>query len=375
MDKRPLNERSWFPYAMAGCITVLLYVLLTQFSTIWGGAMTFIGYFRAVLIGCVIAYLINPLARLFHDKVFKRIGKPKIRTLVSDLLAFLLIILFLVFALVTLIPQLVESITTFIDNLDSYMDSLETVLNSLGITALGLDRFISSSENMIEEVMAFLQKHFETIIGTSTAIGKNIVSLLIAFILSIYLLLEKEDLKAGATRLLGALFGKERKEKMLDFFRRCDAICSRYIVFNLIDSLIVGCVNAVFMTILGMQYVGLVSFIVGLINLIPTFGPVIGTVVGGFVLLMVNPLHALLFVIFAIVLQVLDGYILKPKLFGNSLGISGLWILIGVVVGGNLFGVVGMLIAIPAVAILDFAYKSYLLPWLEARHEVQSTDS
>ena len=158
-----------------------------------------------------------------------------------------------------------------------------------------------------------------------------------------------------------------KAEKVIKVLRRCHGILKRYIVFNLLDSLIVGSANAIFMAIVGMPYVGLVSFVVAVINLLPTFGPVIGAVIGGFVLLMVNPWHALAFLIFTLVLQTIDGYILKPKLFGDSLGVSGLWILVGVVVGGRAFGVVGILLAIPGVAMLDFLYREYFLPWLEAK--------
>ena len=97
-------------------------------------------------------------------------------------------------------------------------------------------------------------------------------------------------------------------------------------------------------------------------NLVPNFGPIIGAVIGGFVLVLVNPLHALMFVIFCVVLQFVDAYILKPKLFSNSLGVSGLLILVASIVLGNMFGVLGMLLSIPAAAILSFVYRDYFLP-------------
>ena len=127
-----------------------------------------------------------------------------------------------------------------------------------------------------------------------------------------------------------------------------------------------------------MQYVGLVSVIVAVTNLIPNFGPIIGAVIGGFILVLVNPLHALMFVVFCIVLQFVDGYILKPKLFSGSLGVSGLLILIAGIVLGNLFGVLGMLLSIPAAAILSFIYHDYFLPNAEKRRreeEKQGTQS
>ena len=136
---------------------------------------------------------------------------------------------------------------------------------------------------------------------------------------------------------------------------------------SLLDSLIVGTVNAIFMLICRMQSVGLVSAVVAVTNLIPNFGPIIGAVVGGFVLFLVNPLHALMFVIFCVLLQFVDAYILKPKLFSSSLGVSGLLILVASIVLGNMFGIVGMLLSIPAAAILSFIYNDYLLPRQEQR--------
>ena len=169
------------------------------------------------------------------------------------------------------------------------------------------------------------------------------------------------------TVCLKAIFGKVKYGEVNNFLYKSNIICSRYIVYNLIDALIVGGANAVFMTITGMQYVGLISFAVALTNLVPTFEPMVGLVIGGFVLLIVNPVHTLMFVIFTLILQLCDGYIIKPRLFGNSLGVSGLWILIGVIVGGNMFGVIGILLAVPCVAIMVLIYETYLLPGLEKR--------
>ncbi len=234
---------------------------------------------------------------------------------------------------------------------------------------LDFDKFINSSEAIIDTVTEFVKKNLSVILSTSVGVGKGAAQLLIAFFLAIYLLAGKSRLKTGIKRLAYASFGGAKAERIIRVLRRCHSILKRYIVFNLLDSLIVGGANAIFMAIVGMPYIGLVSFVVAVINLLPTFGPIIGAVIGGFVLLMVNPWHALAFLIFTFVLQTIDGYILKPKLFGDSLGVSGLWILVGVIVGGRAFGVVGILLAIPGVAILDFLYREYFLPWLEARQK------
>ena len=366
---KDLKQKPWYNQAVALCIAVALYVLLTHWAGFWGAVSGFFRNFSTVFLGIVIAYVVNPLAALYGRTVFRWIKKAKPRSLLSDSLAFLTVVLFMVFLLLMLIPQLIDSVATFAGNLDGYVASLRGMLDSLGVSSseLGLDRFISSSEALIETVTDFAKQNLSKILSTSVGVGKAAIQFFIAFLLSIYLLADKNRLKRGVKRLATAIVGQEKSEDMVRVMRRCHSILKRYIVFNLLDCLIVGTTNAIFMAIVGMPYVGLVSFVVAIINLVPTFGPVIGAVIGGFILLMVNPWHAVAFLIFTFILQTIDGYILKPKLFGDSLGVSGLWILVGVIVGGRAFGVVGILLAIPGVAMLDFLYREYFLPWLENR--------
>jgi len=368
MNKR-LREKPWYNNAVALCIAVTLFVLLTHWGGVRESVGTFFRYFSPVILGAIIAYIVNPLAGLYGRTLFCWIKKEKAKTFLSNLLAILTVILFLVFLLLMLIPQLIESVATFAGNLDGYVASLHAMLDSLGVSssALGLDKFIDSSEALIKTVTDFVKQNLSKILSASASVGKGAIQFLVGFLLSIYLLGDKSRLKNGGQRLLTAALGGAKYEKLAKVLRRCHSILNRYIVFNLLDSLIVGSANALFMAIVGMPYVGLVSFVVAVFNLLPTFGPVFGALIGGFVLLMVNPWHALAFLIFTAILQTIDGYILKPKLFGDSLGVSGLWILVGVIVGGRAFGVVGILLAIPAVAILDFLYREHFLPWLEAR--------
>ncbi|MCR4676348.1 MAG: AI-2E family transporter [Sphaerochaetaceae bacterium] len=353
MKKERIKSAPWYPYAVAICIGVVLFVFLTRFPSIWNAFMTFIGFFKPVIYGCIIAYIVNPLSEV----LFKAVKNRK----VANILSFVLVLLILVFAVLILIPQLVQSGNMFAANLDGYVAAASQTLQNMGIgkETLDLEALYASSGEILS---GWVKENTSSIIAVSGVAGKSIMNLALGFILAIYLLSEKKNLKTGAIRFLDAWLGEEKSLKVQSFFRECDRICNRYIVFNILDSVIVGCANALFMLIFGMEYVGLVSFVVGVTNLIPNFGPVIGLVVGGFVLLMVNPVHALIFLIFTLILQALDGYVLKPKLFGDTLGVSGLWILVGVIVGGNMFGVVGILIAIPVVAIVDFAFKTCLLP-------------
>ena len=366
--REKLHDKKWYPYAVAACIAVVLYVILTHLATVFDVAATFLGFFSAPLLGCVIAYLMNPLAMFFHRTVFKEIKNADLRWIASIALAVLSLVLFLLLLLSTLIPQLVESITMLATNMDGYIATLVQLSHTWGIAEyIDLDELVGTSGNLMSSLLKIVGDNMQSILSVSVIAGKGLMMWGLAFMLSVYLLASKESLKNGTKRFLQAMLPEKRYQVAMGFLTRCNSILQRYIVFSILDAIIICGANAVFMTCTGMQYVGLVSLVVGVTNLIPTFGPIIGAVVGGFVLLLVNPLHALIFVIFSIVLQTLDGYVIKPKLFGDSLGVSGLLILVFIIVCGNMWGIVGILLAIPLAAIIDFVCRDAIMPQLEER--------
>ena len=339
------REKKWFPYAVAACIAVVLYVVLMRLGGIWKGIRTFFGYFSAVWLGCVVAYLVNPLARLYQRSIFRRIRKKGLGWSCSVILALVTVLCCLVYFTGMLAPQLVDSATGFVSNLDGYVAALkETVSQWEFAEKLGLMNILDSYENGVNALVQYLKDNVNGILKTSLAAGRSLFNWVMAVILSIYLLTAKERLQSGSKRLLRAVTNETHYEKVTQFFTRCNAILNRYIIFSLLDSMIVGVANALFMQALGMQYVGLVSMAVAVTNLVPTFGPIVGGFIGSLILLLVRPFHALLFLGFTLLLQTMDGYVIKPRLFGKSLGVSGLMIVIAVIL-----------------------YNDYLLPALEKK--------
>ena len=368
-NKTPITKRPWYPYAVAACIAVTLFVVLMNFGVVWKAIRTFFGYFGTVILAFIIAYLVNPLARFYTRKVFGKVEKVKLRRMLGGTLAFLTVILFLAFVLGIVIPQLIDSVALFASNLDGYVASLETMLERWGVAGKGfsINDFIDTSEGALNALLGMVSDNIGSIMSAAGTVGKTTVQWIIALLMSMYILGDKDRLKAGAMHLIRNLLPPERFDGAMTVLRRCDSIVHRYVVFNLLDSIIVGVANAIFMLILGMPYAGLVSILVALANLVPTFGPIVGGVIGAFILFLVKPWYALAFLIFTVVLQGLDAYVIKPRLFGDSLGISGLLILVGIIVGGNMFGMVGILLGVPAIAILDFLNRDYFLPWLEKK--------
>ena len=374
MEKDKVKEKSWYPYTVAICSGVVLFVVLTHLPQIFGILHTFADYFGTVIMGCVIAYIMNPLAKFFERTLFKGIKNERMRRPASAMFTLALLLILTVLLFVMLIPQLFNSMRTLAANLDTYIASLEALLKSWNLDQIEyIQNAMNSSNELLEMTGKMLTDNLDKIINTSANIGMGMANLGLSFTLSIYLLLEKDNLKAQVLRLMRALMGEQAMEGALTFFRKCDDILVRYISCSLLDSVIIGVANAVLMRIFGMEYIGLISVTVAVTNLIPTFGPIIGAVVGALILLLVRPSHALIFLVITLVLQTLDGNVIKPKLFGNSLGVSGLMILVSIIVFGNIFGLTGIILAMPAAAILDYSYKEILLPALERkRKEIDS---
>ena len=370
---RNIKNKPWYSLTVSICIGVILFVVLLRFSSVLSAVGTFLGFFSTIFLGAIIAYIINPLAMFYRKKLFGKLKNEKLKATLGNTLAFVTVIAFLLMVILLIIPQLVDSISMFAKNFNGYVKSLEKTLEIIGMSSVvDLDDLISSSTEILDYMATYVTDNMGTILSTTANIGSSMGHFFIALLLSIYFLAGKDNLKKGGARFLKAVF-KENYPEVRHFIKRSDEILNCYIVFNLIDAIIVGIVNAIFMTVMGMPYVGLVSLIVALTNIIPTFGPFVGGAIGAFFLLLVEPWYAAAFLIFVLVLQTIDGYILKPKLFGDSLGVSGLWILIGVVALGSMFGMIGVLLAIPGVAILDMVYHEYVLAFLE-REDVEEVE-
>ena len=206
------------------------------------------------------------------------------------------------------------------------------------------------------------------IANASLTAGSALANILIAFILAIYYLMDKARLQTIVRRLFLLLFKQEKYAGFSGFIKKVDMILLSYVKGSLIEAFIVGAVNWVFMLIAGMPYGVLVSLIVGITNLAPTFGPIVGAVIGAFLLLIENPTYALVFLIFTVVLQTIDGYVIKPRLFGDSLGVSPLLILIMIILGGRVFGIVGILLAIPTAAIGSILANDWWNTYKAGRH-------
>ena len=368
---KKLLERPWAAYTFAICSGVVLFLFLSHLGILWDIFRGIYYVIYPILIGLIIAYVLDPLVKFLEARVFRKVRRRPLARGLSVILTFSLIILLITILLVAMIPQLVSSARLFLENLGGYARSLNRMLNKLQNFAsqhnVDISEAITSAGDMIRNIARSLPQRMNQLLDTTINYGVGVFNLVIACIIAVYMLLDKVRLLGGCKRFFKAVTSEKSYQVANDFLGRCNSIMTRFIVFDLLDGILIGVLNAVFMLIVGYPYVPLISVIVGVTNLAPTFGPILGAVIGSIILFLINPWYSLGFIIFTIALQTVDGYIIKPKLFGGQLGVPSIWILISLIIFSRMWGVAGILLAIPFAAIIDFVYQEVILVRLESR--------
>lgn len=353
------------------CALIFCYMVFVNLGNI---GIFFAGVTRVltpVIIGLVLAYIIDPVAKFFETKVFKMMKKENVRRTVSAIIALILVVTLFIVFIGMLVPSLISSVKMLIDNADVYYASIQKVVDKINTIGFGVHIDLSAIEDSIKNwlgnLVNNLSQNLSSVLDTTKNIGSTVINILIGVILAVYFMFGKKHLLTGIERLRRAILTPQTYDRRTRFWNRVHDIFTQYIGCNVIDAIIIGVSNAIFMIILGMPYVPLVSFVVGVCNLIPTFGPIIGAVIGALVLVLVKPSFALWFLIFTVAIQILDAYVIKPRLFSSSFGLPGVWTLIAITVGGNLFGILGILLAIPVAAIIAFLYDEHFIPWMQKK--------
>lgn len=355
------SENRWLPYTVATCSAVILYMILNNLNVFGKGIGTFFSIISPVIYGLIIAYIMDPLVDWYQRAVFKNVKKQSHNRLYAVIAATITVIVIIVVLLVALIPQVVDSIVTFITNFKTYAKSLQQLLNSLTGSKIDISQITQAGSDALAYVSKWLGHNSSNIIKTSFQIGTNIFNFVISCFIALYFLLDARRLQNNLRTIFKGFMTPNTYRKATSFWRRCNRIMIRYIVFDLLDGCIIGVLNFIFFLIMGLPYAVLISVVVGVTNLAPTFGPLVGGVIGSCILVLINPWYALWFILFTIALQTLDGYFIKPKLFGDSLGVPSLWILTFIIIGGRMFGVWGVLLSIPCAAIVNFIYEEIIL--------------
>ena len=324
---------------------------------IWG---LVICYLISPLMGGLEKHLFLPLSRRLYRKNKKNDGRKFARAM-SVLFSEIILILVLMALVYLILPQLLSSIQTLISNSGTYADNVTNWLDGLFKDYPELDNYLenifgnfnTNVGNWLEtKVLPQLGNVLTSVTSGVYGVAKSVYNLIIGIIVSIYLLGDKEGYLASLKRLSYSVFSVETADRIrvgLDFV---DKTFMGFLNGKLLDSLIIGIICYIVCTLLEMPYTLLVSMMVGVTNIIPFFGPLIGAIPSALIILMVNPTKCLIFVIFVIILQQIDGNIIGPRILGNSTGITGFWVMFSIILGGGLFGFWGLLLGVPVFVVI-----------------------
>ena len=372
-------KSKWGPLVLGACVVVLFFVALSNIGVVWSIFKFIFRVLLPIIIGAGIAYILNPFTKFYDRTIFKRLKKRKVAWGLSLVLTLIVLLALIFLLLYSLIPQMISSIGNFVENIDEYLDSLMEIVDRWQLRSSdwieSIKGIISSEGGLIEKALQLLIDNIGVIISRSSTFTAGTVNWGIGFILAIYFLADKRRVTGFLKKLLEMFTKPEHYNNVLTVGHKFNTIFAKFISVELIDALIVGVLNYIFMLILGMPYALVTSVVVGIANLVPTFGPIVGGVVGALIQLLANPINALWFIIFTIALQTFDGYWIKPRMFGEFLNVPGVLILISIVVFGRLIGIVGVFLAIPLAAIMIYLFNEFALPRMEARKEHKQKDA
>ena len=261
----------------------------------------------------------------------------------------------------TLFTLLTDAIEYLYDNLNTFIShwnesSWSTLISGEDLYQL-LGNYLSSLtldlQNIASTVLPMLYK-------TIASVASGSINTIIGIIISIYLVSDRRNMAYGGKRILYALLRKDRANRILTLLHEILNIFRRFFVGQALDSLLIGIICFIFMKIFSLPYAELISVIIGVTNIIPYFGPFLGAIPSILIILMVSPMEALIFAIFILFLQQIDGNIICPAVLGGSLGLKPIWIIFAVTVGGGLFGVLGMIIGVPTFTVIYTLWHRYI---------------
>lgn len=369
-------------YFKLGLTLLLVVIASAAFNVVFSNLPGFfhvISEFFAILMpvffGVLFAYLMNPVMQFVENGLMNLIPRlrkndhPDRSQLASrknvchiigvfSALTVLLLFFYLAFALV--VPTLIENISS-IANTETIIDYYNRVtdwLNKLFSDSPALQVWIKERlDGLFPSVEKFIAElniadALRSVSARLFGVLKGTMNFLLGLVIAVYMLFSKDKFLAQAKKIVVAMFTEKRANRLLEVGRRTNKIFSGFVLGKIIDSLIIGIICYIVMSLIGLPYPMLISVIIGVTNVIPFFGPLIGAIPSAFLILLQSPLQCFIFIIFIVILQQFDGNILGPRILGESVGLSSFWILISITVFSGIFGLAGMILGVPVFAVI-----------------------
>lgn len=350
-------------------IIILAYVIF-NFKNIISGVENIIGLLLPFIVGIAIAFMLNLVMRIFEERVFTFLDNKKYQKYsrfkrpLSVALTFIFVFM-IIFGLIRfIIPQLIDSISTLTDAIPAYMKSFEELISQYvsdtEILNTLWNNFLSAWREILQFTGQIVVSSLSGVVNITVGFTSGLFNFILSVIFSIYMLLNKERLQLGMKKVLYAFSGRKFADKIMYLGKISNEAFSNYIGGQFIEAIIIGVLCFIGMLVLKMPYALLISVLVAVTALIPIFGAFIGTIPSAFIILIIDPMKALWFVIFIIVLQQVEGNLIYPKVVGSSLGLPPIWVMLAMIIGGNTFGLIGILLGIPIFSVIYKVFKEFV---------------
>ena len=375
--KQTLVQASAFLVAIL--CAILFFFVIFSYNT-WTGKLAYIvSGLKSIIIGIVIAYLLNPIVNEMEKQLKKLVKNPKNEARANALLrGFCAIAVVLGAVLVVgvllyaILPQVMISISSLIRNSPHYVDEVTDLIQSNRQLRTFLDNVLTNAtEDISQWLNVNVLQNIQSYVGMAASGVMNVImmlaNVLVGLIISVYVLCSTQTFVGQGKKILYAVFTRKQAKAILDTLRKSNEIFGGFISGKIIDSLIVGVLCFVGLTLLHMPYIALVSVIVGVTNVIPFFGPYIGMIPSTLLIMLVDFKKGVIVLIFIIILQQLDGNVIGPKILGKSTGLSAFWVVFSVMFFGKIWGIIGMLIGVPVFGVIYYIFDTFVDYRLEQR--------
>ena len=361
---KTLVSNMWYIVALVAIIAIIFLMIAN-----WGVVLAVIGKFLTILmpfiLGFFFACFINPLVKRVHSLLNRmKPGKgAKIKKAFSVIISYVVVIGVITVLLIYIIPQIKASIGELGNTIQDgyqYMITHQKELNEK-IPFIGLGGGIEYiKEFAYKKIMSNGSEILPYVYHVSSSLLTTSYNVLMGLVISIYIILDMKKLKRSAKKVVYALSPKKKEQEVWQTMKQCSHIFNGFLIGKMIDSLIIGILCLIAMSILKLPYALLLSLIVCITNMIPYFGPIIGAIPGVMIYLFIDIRYAFIFALMILILQQFDGLYLGPKILGDQTGIKPLWVIFGITVGGAYFGVMGMFLGVPVVAVIMYLLQLFL---------------
>lgn len=346
-------------------IIIISYIALVIFALVnFSKIIAFLGkvisIFSPFLLGIILAFVLNVLNNFIEKKIFGKI-KPskiwnKIKRPLCITLSLILVFLTIFFVMNLLIPQLKNSASLFTDTLPAYKEDIIGILNKFDVDESTVNKVGEYLDNFGKVITDYIKGNSKDVITVTTEVATSVVNIIskgiITLVFAIYMITQKETLSRQINKVMKAYLKPKTINKINTVGTLANKTFSNFVTGQCLEALIFGSLVFVGMLIFRFPYASTIGVLLGFTALIPIFGAFIGTAIGFILIMMVSPVKAILFVVFIIVLQQIEGNLIYPRVVGKSIGLPGMWVLLSVTVGGSIGGILGMLIATPLCSLL-----------------------